>query len=132
MLHWTLAWHYSMKNSTVLHTNSGFYLIFHEILFALKINNGKKYGWSGGRWMGTPSSWWRGNFFKNTYLVLLSVFIFVQHTVYKQNIKIFNEFQMEHTDEPMENPQEVITECLSKFCTPDYIMEPGIFSQLKR
>lgn len=32
----------------------------------------------------------------------------------------------------MENPQEVITECLSKFCTPDYIMEPGIFTQLKR
>lgn len=32
----------------------------------------------------------------------------------------------------MDNPQEVITECLSKFCTPDYIMEPGIFSQLKK
>lgn len=32
----------------------------------------------------------------------------------------------------MENPQEVISECLSKFCTPDYIMEPGIFTQLKR
>ncbi|XP_055298224.1 negative elongation factor D [Sitodiplosis mosellana] len=40
--------------------------------------------------------------------------------------------EMEHTDEPMENPQEVIDECLSKFCTPDYIMEPGIFTQLKR
>lgn len=40
--------------------------------------------------------------------------------------------QNEQTDEPMENPQEVITECLSKFCTPDYIMEPGIFTQLKR
>lgn len=39
---------------------------------------------------------------------------------------------MEHNDEPMENPQEVIEECLSKFCTPDYIMEPGIFTQLKR
>lgn len=39
---------------------------------------------------------------------------------------------MEHTDEPMENPQEVISECLSKFCTNDYIMEPGIFTQLKR
>lgn len=32
----------------------------------------------------------------------------------------------------MENPQEVITECLSKFSTSDYIMEPGIFTQLKR
>lgn len=39
---------------------------------------------------------------------------------------------MEHNDEPMENPQEVISECLSKFCTSDYIMEPGIFTQLKR
>lgn len=32
----------------------------------------------------------------------------------------------------MENPQEVLTECLEKFSTPDYIMEPGIFTQLKR
>lgn len=39
---------------------------------------------------------------------------------------------MENADEPMENPQEVISECLSKFCTSDYIMEPGIFTQLKR
>lgn len=43
-----------------------------------------------------------------------------------------NVFQMELGDEPMENPQEVITECLSKFSTSDYIMEPGIFSQLKK
>lgn len=46
-------------------------------------------------------------------------------------VLIFDKFQ-DHNDEPMENPQEVITECLSKFCTPDYIMEPGIFTQLKR
>lgn len=32
----------------------------------------------------------------------------------------------------MENPQEVLGECLVKFATPDYIMEPGIFTQLKR
>lgn len=32
----------------------------------------------------------------------------------------------------MENPQEVLSECLLKFATPDYIMEPGIFAQLKR
>lgn len=32
----------------------------------------------------------------------------------------------------MENPQEVLSECLLKFATPDYIMEPGIFTQLKR
>lgn len=32
----------------------------------------------------------------------------------------------------MENPQEVLVECLEKFSTPDYIMEPGIFTQLKR
>ncbi|CAB3367523.1 Hypothetical predicted protein [Cloeon dipterum] len=31
-----------------------------------------------------------------------------------------------------ENPEEVLSECLKKFSTPDYIMEPGIFAQLKR
>ncbi|XP_063235965.1 negative elongation factor D [Bacillus rossius redtenbacheri] len=31
-----------------------------------------------------------------------------------------------------ENSQEVLQECLEKFNTPDYIMEPGIFTQLKR
>lgn len=30
------------------------------------------------------------------------------------------------------DPQEVLRECLEKFSTPDYIMEPGIFTQLKR
>lgn len=35
-------------------------------------------------------------------------------------------------DDPLENPQEVLKECLEKFKTPDYIMEPGIFTQLKR
>ncbi|XP_071439767.1 negative elongation factor D [Hetaerina americana] len=35
-------------------------------------------------------------------------------------------------DESNENPQEVLKECLHKFSTPDYIMEPGIFAQLKR
>uniref|UniRef100_A0A1B6LG52 Negative elongation factor D n=1 Tax=Graphocephala atropunctata TaxID=36148 RepID=A0A1B6LG52_9HEMI len=35
-------------------------------------------------------------------------------------------------EDGMENPQEVLNECLEKFSTPDYIMEPGIFSQLKR
>lgn len=32
----------------------------------------------------------------------------------------------------MENPAEVLNECAEKFSTPDYIMEPGIFQQLKR
>lgn len=31
-----------------------------------------------------------------------------------------------------ENPQAVLDECLEKFSTSDYIMEPGIFTQLKR
>ncbi|KAJ8924684.1 hypothetical protein NQ315_000835 [Exocentrus adspersus] len=31
-----------------------------------------------------------------------------------------------------ENPEQVLAECAEKFSTPDYIMEPGIFSQLKR
>ena len=32
----------------------------------------------------------------------------------------------------MENPTEVLDECLQTFKTQDYIMEPGIFNQLKR
>jgi negative elongation factor C/D len=37
-----------------------------------------------------------------------------------------------NSDDPTENPQQVLKECLDKFKTPDYIMEPGIFTQLKR
>lgn len=40
--------------------------------------------------------------------------------------------QSDAGDEPMENPAEVLAECADKFATPDYIMEPGIFAQLKR
>ncbi|XP_069686976.1 negative elongation factor D isoform X1 [Periplaneta americana] len=40
--------------------------------------------------------------------------------------------ESEGGEEPVENPQEVLRECLEKFSTPDYIMEPGIFTQLKR
>ncbi|KAF4519090.1 hypothetical protein B566_EDAN001682 [Ephemera danica] len=29
-------------------------------------------------------------------------------------------------EEPLENPQDVLSECLEKFSTPDYIMEPGV------
>lgn len=44
------------------------------------------------------------------------------------------------TDEPpppedqvtLLNPQEIQADCLAKFARPDYIMEPGIFNQLKR
>ncbi|KAJ8897124.1 hypothetical protein PR048_002470 [Dryococelus australis] len=35
-------------------------------------------------------------------------------------------------EEGSENCQEVLQECLEKFNTADYIMEPGIFTQLKR
>lgn len=35
-------------------------------------------------------------------------------------------------EEALENPREVLNECLEKFKTPDNIMEPGIFNQLKR
>lgn len=44
----------------------------------------------------------------------------------------FFELQSDAGEEAMENPQEVLRECLEKFSTPDYIMEPGIFTQLKR
>ncbi|XP_014215121.1 negative elongation factor D [Copidosoma floridanum] len=35
-------------------------------------------------------------------------------------------------DDPSEDPQLVLKECLDKFKTPDYIMEPGICTQLKK
>lgn len=35
-------------------------------------------------------------------------------------------------EDALDNPQEVLQQCLDKFKTPDYIMEPGIFTQLKR
>ncbi|KAH1029334.1 hypothetical protein HUJ05_002593 [Dendroctonus ponderosae] len=34
--------------------------------------------------------------------------------------------------EEMESPEQILADCAVKFATPDYIMEPGIFSQLKR
>ncbi|XP_054274873.1 negative elongation factor D-like [Macrosteles quadrilineatus] len=42
------------------------------------------------------------------------------------------ELESDGGEDGMENPQEVLKECLEKFSTPDYIMEPGIFSQLKK
>lgn len=41
-------------------------------------------------------------------------------------------YQDEGGEDVIENPEEVLQECLEKFKTPDYIMEPGIFGQLKR
>ncbi|KAL0851216.1 hypothetical protein ABMA28_007060 [Loxostege sticticalis] len=41
-------------------------------------------------------------------------------------------YEDEGGDDIIENPEEVLQECLEKFKTPDYIMEPGIFGQLKR
>lgn len=35
-------------------------------------------------------------------------------------------------EDALENPREILNECLEKFKTPDNIMEPGIFTQLKR
>ncbi|XP_052861929.1 negative elongation factor D [Anopheles cruzii] len=35
-------------------------------------------------------------------------------------------------EEPLENPKEVLKECLSTFSSTDYIMEPTIFALLKR
>ncbi|XP_025201401.1 negative elongation factor D [Melanaphis sacchari] len=40
--------------------------------------------------------------------------------------------EADDNDDILENPQETLTQCLEKFSSADYIMEPGIFSQLKR
>ncbi|GBP11773.1 Negative elongation factor D [Eumeta japonica] len=43
-----------------------------------------------------------------------------------------HQYEEENGEDVIENPAEVLQECLEKFKTPDYIMEPGIFAQLKR
>lgn len=35
-------------------------------------------------------------------------------------------------DDRADNPQQVLEECAKKFATPDFIMEPGIFTSLKK
>ena len=35
-------------------------------------------------------------------------------------------------EEGIDNPQETLKQCLDKFASPDFIMEPEIFSQLKK
>ncbi|CAK1539964.1 unnamed protein product [Leptosia nina] len=42
------------------------------------------------------------------------------------------QYDDENGEDVIDNPEEVLQECLEKFKTPDYIMEPGIFGQLKR
>ena len=36
------------------------------------------------------------------------------------------------TEDGIDNPQETLKQCLEKFASPDFIMEPEIFSQLKK
>ncbi|CAG4978934.1 unnamed protein product [Parnassius apollo] len=43
-----------------------------------------------------------------------------------------NQYEEDGGEDVIDNPEEVLQECLEKFKTPDYIMEPGIFGQLKR
>uniref|UniRef100_A0A182IAW1 Uncharacterized protein n=1 Tax=Anopheles arabiensis TaxID=7173 RepID=A0A182IAW1_ANOAR len=42
------------------------------------------------------------------------------------------EEEAENHEEPSENPKAVVSDCLQLFSSVDYIMEPGIFAQLKR
>uniref|UniRef100_A0A182VKE6 Negative elongation factor D n=1 Tax=Anopheles merus TaxID=30066 RepID=A0A182VKE6_ANOME len=42
------------------------------------------------------------------------------------------EEEAENHEEPSENPKAVVSDCLQLFSSVDYIMEPGIFVQLKR
>ncbi|VVD02118.1 unnamed protein product [Leptidea sinapis] len=43
-----------------------------------------------------------------------------------------SQYDDDNAEDVIDNPEEVLQECLEKFKTPDYIMEPGIFTQLKR
>lgn len=40
--------------------------------------------------------------------------------------------QEDYGEDPLTNPHETLNECLEKFKTPDYIMEPGITAHLRR
>lgn len=96
-----------------------------------RINNNKNGRRIWRRWLGTLTTKRRRRWCK------YSVYFCIPHPLFPPEMLIFTveriqSAQNEQTDELMENPQEVIAECLSKFCTSDYIMEPGIFTQLKR
>lgn len=62
-------------------------------------------------------------------IVCLSIYLYLSVVV-----RLLSQYllQDEGGDDIIENPEEVLQECLEKFKTPDYIMEPGIFGQLKR
>lgn len=69
-------------------------------------------------------------------ITLKYVYVVINKT---NNLVIINDFglitysfQEDAGEDVIENPEEVLQECLEKFKTPDYIMEPGIFGQLKR
>ena len=41
-------------------------------------------------------------------------------------------WQPDEEEKTLENPKQVLEECITKFSTQDCIMEPSIFYQLKR
>lgn len=57
-------------------------------------------------------------------------FEIIYYNIFFRYLNIF--IQADDNDDILENPQETLTQCLEKFSSADYIMEPGIFSQLKR
>lgn len=78
------------------------------------------------------------NAFGRDLIIITLKYVYV--VIYKtNNLIIINDFglitysfQEDAGEDVIENPEEVLQECLEKFKTPDYIMEPGIFGQLKR
>ncbi len=64
----------------------------------------------------------------NNVIVLYKLYSFILFCMWLYN----NSFQSAEDAEMLENPEAVLKECLQKFETADYIMEPGIFNQLKR
>lgn len=60
---------------------------------------------------------------------LLFIVIITKSLLLKVTISYFKD---DNGEDVIDNPEEVLQECLEKFKTPDYIMEPGIFGQLKR
>lgn len=62
----------------------------------------------------------------------VNIYFYVSDYIFQMYILNGIPVQDEGAEDVIENPEEVLQECLEKFKTPDYIMEPGIFGQLKR
>jgi len=74
-----------------------------------------------------------GIFILNNFLINVKLYLFKMcNYLYCFVVLLPTLVKADDNDDILENPEETLTQCLEKFSSADYIMEPGIFSQLKR